>query len=126
MINLAGQHCDNEVRQELMQAGINIVDNGDLVPGEPKTSLTGELHGWTFKRAWYYWIASGPALPFKYADAIHEVSGKDVRVAGHCGCPSPREWYGDNAFGVSSYHVDTQDGLNLLAASIKRFYQDTR
>lgn len=58
---------------------------------------------------------------FKYADELHEKYGEVVRVAGHCGCPAPREWHKDPWYiGVSSYHIDTQEGLKVLADMIKK------
>jgi len=44
-----------------------------------------------------------------------------VRVGGHCGSPSPREYYAEPYFiGVPLYHIDTQEGLNVLAQYIAR------
>lgn len=76
---------------------------------------------WQFERAWYYWRASGPGLPVEIAERLHAKHGQVVRVGGHCGCPSPREWY--KGFGVGLYHIDTQDGLNALADALRIVYK---
>lgn len=125
MKNAAGDsQCDEYIRQELEEAGIEILEFPCQIPGEVPTTLGGSLCGWKFKRAWYYWIASakpGVVLPFDLADELHIQHGQEVRVAGHCGCPAPREWYKEGWFcGVPSYHVDTQVGLNALAAAIRK------
>ena len=89
--------------------------------GEVKTSVIGVLHGWQFKRAWYYWVASGPGIEVEAAERLHATHGQSVRVDGHCGCPSPREWFKGLACG--SYHVDDAEGLRALADCIKTLVQ---
>ena len=124
MKNAAGdKNCDEYLRQELEKAGIEIIELGFPVRQEVPASIVGILNGWTFKRAWYYWVAKageGVALPFEIAEELHEQHGQAVRVSGHCGCPAPREWYKEPwHMGVPLYHVDSQDGLNALACAIK-------
>ena len=75
-----------------------------------------------FKRAWYYWIIKGN-VPLKiakkmYADPIGKI---DVRVAGHCGCPPPEKmcYKIDGKKYVTSYHIDSQEGLNLFVRTLK-------
>jgi hypothetical protein len=130
--NKAGDHADTDdiLRAELKGAGIPTMQEAEGKPpeycaklmrdmsGEVKTSVMGVLHGWTFKRAWYYWMAEGPGIEVEAAEALHATHGQQVRVAGHCGCPSPREWY--KGLGCGDYHVDTPDGLKALADTIKR------
>jgi hypothetical protein len=124
--NKAGDHADTDaiLRAELAAAGIPAAAiPSDLVEfmrersGEVKTSVTGHLHGWKFERAWYYWTAEGPGIDVDTAEALHATHGQVVRVAGHCGCPSPREWFKGLACG--SYHVDSPEGLKALADVIK-------
>ena len=127
MLNYAGRDdVDDELRAELLAAAIEVHDAGkwfrDTCKSEVKTSLYGILHGWQFTRAWRYWIAKGPGLPPQYATPLHVSMGEEVRVAGHCGCPSPLEWY--RGFGVDSYHVDTQQGLSALAQALKMCAED--
>lgn len=129
--NRAGDHADTDdiLRTELKAAGIPTIQEAEGRPpeymadmlrrtsGEVKTSVFGVLHGWEFKRAWYYWICSGPGIEVDAAERLHAAYGKEVRVAGHCGCPSPREWFKGLACG--SYHVDTPAGLAALAETIR-------
>ena len=131
MINFAGrkdyENLDIDCRAELEQAGIEVVDFGKFgfkneeQHAEVQTNIVGTLHGWEFKRAWYYWVCNGPGIPLKEATQLHEVHGQVVRVAGHGGCPSPLEWY--KGLGVGNYHVDTQEGLNALATTIKKIVE---
>lgn len=120
MKNAAGdQDCNKYLRQELIQAGIKVVPYDN--PGrEVPATIKGQLGSWTFERAWYYWVARGNHIPFEVADKLHNLHGKDVRVAGHAGAPSPREWYDGvcKEPGVPNYHVDTQEGLAALAIAI--------
>lgn len=124
MQNLAGvERCDDDVIKELTEAGINYRSYKFLKEkGEVPTTIVGMLGQWTFERAWYYWIAKGPGIPPDIAEELHKTHGKDVRVDGHCGCPSPKEWF--KGFGVGSYHVDTQEGLNALAAVILKIVKE--
>lgn len=123
--NRAGDHPDNDaiLRNELENAGID-VHSLDLFRGrgEVVSSIMGTLHGWSFKRAWNYWIAEGPGIPVEDAEKLHAEYGQEVRVAGHCGCPSPGKWFQGLACGL--YHVDTQDGLNALAKTIRSLSRD--
>lgn len=129
--NKAGDHADTDslLREELKAAGIPTLQEAEgkgpdyladflrRQSGEVKTSVVGCLHGWTFTRAWYYWMATGPGIDVDTAEALHASHGRVVRVDGHCGCPSPREWFKGLACG--NYHVDTPEGLKALADTIK-------
>lgn len=129
--NKAGDHPDTDdiLRAELKAAGIPTLQEesghspeymADMLrraSGEVKTSVVGTLHGWEFRRAWYYWMCSGPGIEVEAAERLHATHGKDVRVAGHCGCPSPREWFKGLACG--HYHVDSPEGLKALADTIQ-------
>lgn len=129
--NRAGDHPDTDevLTDELHAAGIpTIWENEKSSPtmlalirnqsGEVKTSTIGCLSGWTFKRAWYYWIATGPGIEVAAAERLHAEYGKVVRVNGSCVCPSPAEEFGGLACGV--YHVDTAEGLLALANTIRK------
>jgi len=120
MNNYAGMtDKDFEIGAELMGAGIKIYKIELLRDrGEVKTSISGSLLDWSFERAWYYWVAKGPGIPPKEADELNTKFGKEVRVDGHCGCPSPSEWF--KGFAVGHYHIDTQEGLNALANTIRK------
>jgi len=129
--NKAGDHADTDdiLIAELHAAGIQTVQEAAGMPkdwmadtfrrmsGEVKSSVFGVLHGWKFNRAWYYWMCEGPGIDVETAEKLHATHGKDVRVDGHCGCPSPREWFKGLACG--SYHVDSAEGLKALADCIK-------
>lgn len=93
MRNLAGsKDSDIWCSAELTAAGIPI-EIVEKQYGEPQTRVKGRLGGVEFSRAWYYWIANG-RVPLDVAQRLHAdpVGRKDVRVAGHCGCPPPEEW----------------------------------
>ena len=125
--NMAGRKdCDEILRRELEAAGIPALDR--IVPdrGEVPARIFGGLDplGWSFNRAWYYWIAKGPGIPPSYAAELHRQHGRDVRVDGHCLSPSPLEWC--KGFAVGTYHVDTPEGLKALADTIKLVYAETR
>lgn len=128
--NKAGDHPDTDdiLTAELHAAGIPTMwETSDYTSdnlkalvrdqsGEVKTYIIGSLHGWEFKRAWYYWMCKGPGIDVETAERLHASHGKSVRVDGHCGCPSPREWFKGLACG--SYHVDTAEGLKALADTL--------
>ena len=124
MINLAGkENCDDWIRLELEEAGIDYTEFGTVFRRrEVPSKIIGEYKGWLFTRAWYYWVAGagdGSLLLFDDADKLHEKCGQDVRVAGHCCAPAPREWYKHPwQIGVDMYRVDTQEGLNELVKTI--------
>jgi hypothetical protein len=122
MPNLAGRHeCDEYIKAELLMADIP----GVLEPheySEVPYSYIGYLNGFNFRRAWTYWVVSGP-VPLDIAKKLYEdPEGKQsVRVAGHCGCPPPEEWaktIGDKKY-VTTYHIDTLNGLKLLADAVR-------
>jgi hypothetical protein len=119
--NKAGDHADTDdiLAAELQAAGIEVVRHSLLrdSSGEVKTEVRGSLHGWQFERAWYYWMCSGPGIDVTTAERLHAAHGRTVRVDGHGGCPSPREWFKGLACG--SYHVDDAEGLKALADTIR-------
>lgn len=121
MQNYAGAiDKDDEIASELRIDKIEVHKLPELCREnhpEMRTIIMGGLAGWSFERAWYYWIAKGPGIPPEHADKLHEKYGKEVRVDGHCGCPSPKEWF--KGFSVGHYHVDTQEGLCALADTIR-------
>ncbi len=129
--NKAGDHTDTDdiLRAELKAAGIPTVqedvgkpqdylaDTFRKASGEVKTSVIGTLHGWEFKRAWYYWMCSGPGIEIAAAERLQEQHGNDVRASGDCARRGPRFWFKGLACG--SYHVDSPEGLKALADTIK-------
>jgi hypothetical protein len=88
---------------------------------EVPTSLVAFYNGWTFERAWYYYRAKGDGIPPDIAEEFHQTWGRQVRVEGHCGCPSPLEWC--QGFAVGSYHIDTPAGLKAFIGLLDRVYK---
>ncbi len=125
MRNLAGDKgCDPVIRRELAEAIVQIVEHGKRLDSQVPASVTGQLtlNGesvFAFRRAWYYWTVSGN-VPLAVAQEMYAdpVGREDVRVAGHCGCPPPEKW-AYSGF-VESYHIDSQRGLNLFAATMRK------
>ncbi len=99
MLNLAGDFkCDNQIRDELSQAGIQVLELGSRLKSEVPTSVIGVLVGngsisFKFTRAWSYWIVSGD-VPLNVAEELYAdpIGHQYVRVAGHAGCPPPEDW----------------------------------
>ncbi len=121
MKNLAGDRsADAVLRAELEACGIESVSTGMNPNAEVPASYIGTLGSFKFYRCWYYWAVEGP-MPLTVANEMyqHPDGRRDVRVAGHCGCPPPSEWAHDNF--VGSYHIDSQTGLNLFAATIRKY-----
>ncbi len=156
MKNLAGvKECDATIMEELEKAGIlpfNIARENENT--EVPYGVIGRLGDFEFRRAWYYWVVKG-SVPLNVAEEMYNdpTGKKDVRVAGHCGCPPPENWafpekesivaYLKNAGRelsitngelanlcnageikgerfVNNYHIDSQAGLNLFVATIKK------
>ena len=115
-------HVDHAIRKELKAAGIK--SSGPHVwlrdRGEVPSGYIGEHCRWGFERAWYYWIAKGPGIPADKAEEFHKEWGTQVRVEGHCGCPSPLEY--NHGFAVGRYHIDTQEGLCAFAKLLESIY----
>ena len=125
--NYAGRSdVDELLIKELEDAGITANNYSFLKDGsgEVKSGVFGELPYWGFRRAWYYWVANGAGIPPEYAEQLHKTHGQVVRVDGHCGCPSPLEWF--EGFAVDRYHVDSPEGLKALADTIKQVIEDAK
>lgn len=93
MINLArDKNCDTIIREELSLAGIKIISKKS--DGEVPYTIAGKLGNFTFYRYWYYWVVWGD-VPLEVAIEMYygsAVGRRDVRCAGHCGCPPPNDW----------------------------------
>ena len=143
-----------EAEAELRIAGVEPIR--DVQGG--KVMVTGQLCGFTFRRAWYYWMVSGK-MPAHLARRLNADPGnrQTIRVAGQAGGDEVDPWIewftpaGDalvpadeeaifdrlrlnkaglvffpdpahypGAIGhITSYHVDTQEALCILADAIK-------
>lgn len=128
--NKTGDHEDTDsiLTQELTLAGIPTIQATDntsdainrmlrRLSGEVKTCVIGVLHGWEFKRAWYYWVAKGPGLEYEVAKKLHEEYGDQVRVDGMAGGQDPYD--ANKGLAIDLYHVDSLEGLTALADAIK-------
>lgn len=124
--NKAGHHADTDdlLAAELEAAGIEVLrmEVFRQTSGEVKTAVRGSLHGWTFERAWYYWMCRGPGIEVAAAERLHAAHGQTVRVNGDAGCGSPREWF--NGLACGAYHVDDAEGLKALADTIRALVAD--
>jgi hypothetical protein len=140
MINLAGvTSCDERIRGELTQAGIPIRSFDQPRRSEVPATLYGELDGFVFTRAWYYWVVEGRFTPLATAEELYRTARTTIRVVGHAGSPPPSEWadpYGDEPYlcddetgncrpnpeaprGIRCYHIDSQAGLNLFVRTLR-------
>ncbi len=124
--NYAGRtDVDGMIKRELTDAGIEPFMMSECTREnhpEMRTVIVGDLVQWSFKRAWYYWIAQGPGIPPEYANKLHRKFGSEVRVNGHCCAPTPYDQF--KGFAVGFYHVDTAEGLKALADTIRKVYTD--
>ncbi len=121
MKNLAGDaNCNADIERELLEAGIKVVpETPERGRSEVPWRIVGTLRGWRFVRAWYYWMVSTKynPLPMAVAEELHQKLGEEIRVDGHCACPSPSEWWGERP--ADHYHIDSQEGLNAFAEALK-------
>lgn len=129
--NKAGDHADTDsaLRIELKAAGIPTIQEEAGEPesylarilrknsGQVKTSVIGVLYGWTFTRAWRYWVCEGPGIEVEYAQRLQNDFGNTLRANGDAGCRGPEFWFKGLACGM--YHVDSTDGLKALADTIR-------
>ncbi len=129
------EEVDSVVRRELERTGLpyaklgqaneGAIDMGDSFrEGEVPTSIKGFWHHWKFERAWYYYRAEGAGIPPDAAEQFHNVWGQQVRVSGHCMCPSPLEWF--EGFADSRYHIDTQEGLTAFVRLLDSIYKPSK
>ena len=119
MQNLAGNpNCDKYIECELNRCGIEIIKNEANLRNEVPATIEGKLGKFRFVRAWYYWMVDGP-VPLDIAGKLYSdpVGKTDIRVMGHCGCPSPDEWAHDGF--IHSYHIDSELGLRIFADAIR-------
>lgn len=93
LINLAGDlNCDETIREELREAGIQIGHVNRMTDKEVPASLIGVLNGFVFVRGWRYWIITGD-MPLAEADYIYNnYTDLMIRCEGDCGNPQPIMW----------------------------------
>lgn len=150
MLNLAGNaNCDKYILAELREAGITPWNLAEPETREVPFSIYGVLGGnplnedekrymekrgfltstaehfcsFVFTRGWYYWVVQG-FVPLAVAEELYEdpIGRKDIRVAGHCDRPHPKNWTRRHKVCgvqvVDMYHIDSQEGLNLFVVKI--------
>ena len=80
-------------------------------------------------RRWYYWkiaMPKGLALPADKALDLNRRMGEDVRAFGHAGGMDEqtlKNWMEGANNGVTSWHVDTQEGLRELVTVLREHFQ---
>ncbi len=118
MQNLArnnySKNYDDQVKEELISAGISVEETPFPMIGEVKTRYFGTLCGFVFHRAWTYWVVEKATVP-KYKAKILFDSAPDflgIRAYGLAGKQEPDS-------DVDTYHIDTLAGLWYFAEFIK-------
>lgn len=114
---------DAQVMKELEAAELPVMGPCSMYrDNDVPTGYVSDYCMWGFRRAWYYWVAKGPGIPADLAEEFHKTWGIQVRVNGHCACPSPLEQ--NHGFAIGLYHIDTQEGLNAFAELLKSIYKE--
>jgi hypothetical protein len=106
MENLAGNtRCDRYIRDELTKARIPEVAEVDS-RGEVPATVMDKFHGFTFQRAWYYYMVHGD-MPLDVAVELHAdpLGLSDVRVDGNCMCPPPGPPHHVKYFDANDYQL---------------------
>jgi len=105
---------------ELEHAGIEWVAHGSVPERtEVFTNITGSLGTWKFTRAWRYWVATSPeGLRITLAESLHYYLGRSARANGDAACRGPQ--VSSESSRTQGYHLDSQDGLNALASTIRK------
>lgn len=117
---------DEQVRSELAQTIIEIhsydmlrwIDKGNNHFKEVPTAIMGTFNGWTFSRAWRYWIVEGSGLPLSFAMPLYLTHGQECRAFGDGEGRNPLLLARGQS--VNFYHIDTQEALGELAKTIMR------
>lgn len=86
---------DRTLGLQLEALGIPIVS---IEPyGEVRAAIAGQLGPFRIERRWAYFSVTGGLVPIEVAREMYadQIGRTDVRVCGHCGCPSPDEYGAD-------------------------------
>lgn len=131
MNNVAGlENPDPFLTEELTRARINVEQLPRPLRRHPEVhaGVIGRLGQFTFRRAWYYWVANGP-VPIELARKLYAdpVGVKDIRVDGHCGCPAPDD-FGGNYFAAdgSRILVDPEGSEQRTIAKFPDLFKEER
>jgi len=124
--------CEREVYKEdselakLASAGIHMpsIAKPDDIEWITLYDVDAKLYGWTFRRAWYYWVASTGeyseyTIPEDVATKFNQAFRQEARVQGYAGGQDVRQK-------VNLYHVDTPRGLAALIELLKKQYETIR
>lgn len=80
---------DQDAKNELLAAGIPVLQLPTTLNTEVKTRYVGYLNGFVFFRAWRYWVCEG-LMPIANAKEIFEqISAMAVRAGGSAANPVP-------------------------------------
>ena len=83
------RNIDDRIKEELQIANIPVFRLPSYMNTEVKTKYIGLLNGFTFYRAWNYWVCEGD-MPLDIADEIYKKYKElNIRAGGHCGNVSP-------------------------------------
>lgn len=119
MKNLASdRQATTYVIEELEEAGIELVPClNDMKHYEVPSAVAGKLGDFTFRRYWYYWVVNG-SMPAPIARVMNATWAHIIRVDGYAGGTDvTRPMH--HRLGVTTYHVDEQNGLNLIAEVVR-------
>jgi len=85
------------------------------IQSEVPYHIVGKYNQFIFERAWYYYVVNGN-VPLEVAKELYSnpIGRIDIRVGGDCSCPPPN-------YTVYTYHIDSQEGLNLFVSTIKKY-----
>lgn len=75
-------------------------------------------------RRWYYWNVNSKPLSMEIAAKLNEVAGGEIRAFGFAGGMDKKmleRWALDEK-GVTSWHIDTKEGLKLLTQTLQNFF----
>ena len=105
------------VGSELREAGIPIVQQDPTHRGEVPSEYKGQYEGFTFTRAWYYWVVTG-AVSMEAAKEIYAnpIGVTDVRAEGHCACPPPEDQsilIDDNTKRIVVANKEWKEGIDM-------------
>lgn len=144
------KECDSDIQEELNEAGIEIqkIELGKTEVPYTLMGKLGSFE--FCRSWYYWVVKGDVPLEAAQEMYVNEIGRKDVRVAGNCGCPPPEEWalptnideiLSDMKIAsigikelrdmcnegkivgprfVSTYHIDSQEGLNLFTETLRK------
>ena len=121
---------DNAIKTELKDAGIPVIELPYYMWADVKTRHIGILNGFVFHRTNTCWMCDGN-MPLKMAHHIYRSDWNEGIRAGGLRADTPPDDVAHNLncenkditqprF-VSTYHIDTEEGLKRIASVIKDY-----